>query len=142
MKVWLLYDNPHDEGDNVYGAFSTEEKAEKAFTVFQSKANHPLFIREFELDSLEEFYERASSEYTFYVGWYMGGKWDFSLVSLDSFLSDRTICHHILKTGGISATIYAKSTSDAEHIANDLLSELEQQPVDERGWKWLEKSIS
>lgn len=142
MKIWLLYDNPFDEGDTVYGAFSTEEKAELAITILQPKANYPLYVRELEIDSLEGMFEKAKSEYRKYVGWYMDGKWDFHPCGLDSFLENLGTTHNLLNTSQVSATIVAKSVEDAENIANELLPELMQQPEDERGWKWLEKSIS
>ena len=141
-KIWLLYDNPFDEGDTVYGAFSTEERAEFAITVLQPKANYPLYVRELEIDGLGDVFEKAKSEYRKYVGWYMNGKWDFSPCGLDSFLNNFDNKHYLLKTSQVSATIIAKSVDDAENIANELLPELMQQPEDERGWKWLEKSMS
>lgn len=145
MKIWMLYDNPYDEGCNVYGLFSTKAKAKRAIKLFQGKANHELFGREFEVDSLEQFFEKALSEYRFYTGWYMGGKWDFSPQDLDSFLDkggNNSPRHVMLKTSQISVTIYAKSNEDAERIATELMVELNAQPEDERGWKWLEKELS
>lgn len=141
MKIWLLYDNPYDEGENIYGAFSTEKKAENASTILQPKANYPLYTKEFEVDELESLFEKTKSEYRKYVGWYMSGKWDFYPCGLDSFLNDIDTKQFIMNTGYISATIIAKSAEDAERIANELLPKLEQQPKDERGWKWLEEKF-
>lgn len=32
MKIWILFDNPFDDGCNIYGAFSSKEKAKEAHT--------------------------------------------------------------------------------------------------------------
>lgn len=151
MKIYLLYDNPFDEGDNVYGVFSSEEKAEKARELFTPKSNYDLFIRELDVDDLEKFFEQAQTNPNrLWIGWLrhafaipLGLKlvWDFSPAGLDSFLNQSNHKSMMLENGlnSLSTTIVASSKEEAEQIANEMLQELQKQTKDERGFRWVER---
>lgn len=148
MKIWLLYDNPWDDGDDVYGAFSSEEKAEKAREVFQPKANHELYVREFELDELEKFFEKALSSKRAYIGHAMKynspsgetvpGEWRFSACGLDDLLGEYRK-NHLIETSYLGSYVIASSEKEALEITQKLFIKLLEQEKDELGWRFVEE---
>ena len=150
MKVYILYDDPFDEGWNVYGVFSTEEKLEKALEKFAPESQHELNWAFFELDKLEKFFDipklKTFSGYTpvygtlneetiKYVTWKSVHK-----SGLDKFLQEEIKKDSIFFFGShLDFSIKDNSEDEAIQKANEMLKELIQQPEDERGWKWLEK---
>jgi hypothetical protein len=133
MKIHILYSDPYDEGATVYGAFSSEEKAEMAREIFSSKSNHELYIMELDVDTLEKHYERAKnpkklyylsrtrSDYGFGMRY---GKWRVYPVGLDSFLeggeeSEKVIEFHHFS----SANVLADSEEEAIAIVEKMISE-------------------
>jgi len=149
MKVYVLYDNPYDEGWNVYGVFSIQEKVEKALESFAPESKNELHWESFELDELEKFFgvhkPKAYSGYASvyrpltletikYIQWqsiYKSG--------LESFLVDGVGKNHMFLSNSLSFRVFADSEEEAIQKANEMLKELIKQPEDERGWKWLEK---
>ncbi len=137
MKIYLLYSNPFDEGDEIYGAFSSEEKAEKAKEVFASRTRFELWVTNLEVDELEKHFERALSDESIYSGhrsrYSFGdqvsyGKWGFSIESLDTFLTSSYQEDHkepfiFENKMAMYATVKAKSKEEAEEIANKLVDE-------------------
>lgn len=150
MKIYILYDNPYEEGDNVYGAFSTEEKANIAYEIFSPVSNHQLYIREIELDELEQYYERVKSGKRLYFGTLpkttyllndgLVNKWNLSPCGLDSFFEKDAHKNTLCEFGGyFSATVVASSPEDAEKITNELIEKIKYQPKDEKwGWRYIE----
>lgn len=133
MKIYLLYSNPYDEGAEIYGVFSTEEKVEKAREIFASKSNHELYVSEMEVDALEEHFERAMlperphslwrtrtelGNRTFY------GEWTFHIGGLDSFLERGAASEFVVETKyGMSAHVWAKSEEEAKEIVERMIGE-------------------
>lgn len=131
MKIYLLYENPYDEGDNVFGAFSTEEKANAAHEVFSPVNTHELYIREMELDKLEEAFPLAQSGYRWYSGYksrhgfrdsVIYGNWDFSPCGLDSLFEDGAN-HVMVRPSRVWGFVKAKSEDEAVEVADKILSE-------------------
>lgn len=132
-KIWLLYDNPWDEGDDVYGAFSTEEKANEAHEIFSEVAKHDLYIREMEIDDLEQYYDRVKSGYGLYIGHKSRhhyppypvryGEWGFDQLGLDSFFEKEKADYVVEMDSYVSAHIKAKSEKEAEEIADKIFNE-------------------
>lgn len=148
MKVWVLFDDPYDEGWNVYGIFSSKEKLDIALELFSSKSNQELTWASFELDDLERFFEKAKQPSRWYTGYsplpYSYGD-DLSYLDmhispsgLDSFISDRDKKDTLLLSNSLWLSVYAKSQEDAETKARMMLKEITKQTPDELGWKYLE----
>jgi hypothetical protein len=150
MKVYVLYDNPYDDGWNVYGVFSTEEKLKKALEKFTPESQHELNWAFFELDDLEKFFDVSKLKtYSGYSPVYIPlNEKTIKLVTwkivyesgLDKFLQDEIKKDSIYFFGShLDFSIKAKDEEESIQKANEMLKELIQQPEDERGWKWLEK---
>lgn len=143
MKVYLLCSDSFDEGWDVYGAFSTEEKANKAVETFKIKSKYELFVSEFDMDVLEKYFDKVSSEYDVYHLYkhHRIGKWYVSSGGrLDSWIEhiDNPPKNHILETSALWCTVIAKSEDDAIMLADKLLERLDTVNPDERGWRLLE----
>lgn len=143
MKVHLLCSDPFDEGWDVYGAFSTEEKANRAADIFKSKSQYELFVSSFEVDELENYFDKASSEYYLYNLYkrHRIGKWNVSSGGrLDSWIEyvDHPPKNHILETSALWCTVTAKSEEEAIVLADKLLEGLDTMSPDEHGWRFLE----
>lgn len=132
MKVYILYSNPYDEGDSVYGVFSSEEKVNKALEIFSPLNEHELYFREMELDELEKYYEKALSGYWLWIGnkprhylWkpVTYGDWGFYPAGLDSLFEDDRKDYVLEMDTYVSARITAKSKEEAEEIANKIFEE-------------------
>jgi hypothetical protein len=148
MKIYVLYDNPFDEGWNVYGIFSSQEKLDKAIEVFTPVSNYELLWTFFELDELEKFFE--IKKLRIYGGYspvhsvlnednIKNITWNISPNGLDSFLQNEDRKDSLLLTNALWLTVSAVDKEDAIRKGNELLKELINQPEDERGWKWVEK---
>jgi len=149
MKVYVLYDNPYDEGWNVYGIFSSKEKVEQARENFAFESKNELFWESFEIDALEKFFGvHKPKSYSGYCHPYFPltletikqVQWTSVYESgLDDFLQDVTRKDSIMLTSALWFSVSANSEEEAIQKANEMLKELIKQPEDERGWKWLEK---
>ena len=132
MKTYILYEDPYDEGANIFGAFSTEERANEAHKIFSEVGNHELYIMELELDRLEKYFPEAQSGYWLYYGYRTRsdygrgvsyGKWDFSACGLDSLFEKDRKTSVVEFSRYVNVTIKAKSKEEAEEIANKILEE-------------------
>lgn len=152
MKIYVLYDNPFDEGWNVYGVFSSEEIAIKLKDQFSNQANYELFIEGFELDRLTDFlgtnkpriyhgyspvHEVLNKENIKYITWQ-----SISPSGLDTFLSNSHKKDSLLLSNALWLSVSARDEDEAIQKGNEMLKELIDQPEDERGWKWLEKDVT
>lgn len=138
MKIYMLYDNPNDEGSNVYGVFSSEEKAEIAKDVFSSKASYELFIEGFEVDELESYLEKAKSPLRNYTAWFQNNEWDIRPCGLDSFFLSEPAKDFMMDSGYLpSASVNANSDENALEKLNSMWERLQTVPRDERGWRIL-----
>lgn len=153
MKVWILYDNPFDEGwNNVYGVFSSREKLDLAIEKFAPIATYELFCESFEVDALEKFFDVSKPKvYSGYCPVYRPVlneetikyiEWQSIHESgLDTFLNDEPRKDTLLLTNALWLSVSASSKEEAIQKGNEMLKELINQPEDERGWKYLEKEI-
>jgi hypothetical protein len=130
MKVYLLYANPYDEGDEIFGVFSTVRKAAVARKLFSSKSNNVLFICGMELDELEKHFERAKLPERLYLLHRMkfisgnGGRWSVSVCGLDAFISNNQKENYVVEwKSHTTAHIMAKSEEEAVEIAEKMIDE-------------------
>ena len=148
MKVYVLYDDPYNEGWNIYGIFSSEDLLAKAIEKFTPYSNNELHWTLYDLDELTSFFETTKQrKYYGYAPFYSNlttetlrfVHWDVQASELDSFLQKEERKDYILFSSALWFTVSADSAEDAISKANEMLKELIEQPEDERGWKWLEK---
>ncbi len=148
MRVYVLYDNPYDEGWNVYGIFSSEEKLIKAIEYFTPVSNHELFWAYFTLNDLEKFFHiNKQRRYTGYspVPYFMNEETikhvDFGInpCGLDSFLQEEERKDSLLLSSALWLSVSAENEDDAIRKGKEMLKDIINQPEDERGWKWLER---
>ena len=150
MKVYVLYDNPFDEGwRNVYGVFSSEEKLAKALDEFVPKSTYELLWESFEVDGLEMFFgvekQKVYSGYSPVYGVLNESSikhivWQSMRSSgLDTFLQTETRKDSLLLTNALWLSVSADNEDEAIQKGNEMLKELIKQPEDEHGWKWIEK---
>lgn len=132
-KVWLLYDNPFNEGDNIYGVFSTEEKVNYAHGLLSKFSKDDLYILDYDVDELEKKYERLLSGRRLYIGrrkryqWSSPisyGEWEeFYQSGLDSLLEEEKPDYVFETRHDVSANIRAISSDEAKEKAEKIFQE-------------------
>lgn len=132
MKIYILYENPYDEGDNVFGAFSTRRKANKAHKIFSEVSEHELYIREVELDELEQYYPAVKTGLRWFHGYrtrhnwggsVVYGEWGMSQSGLDSLFGKQRESDVLERDTHVWASIKAPSVEKAKEIADKILEE-------------------
>lgn len=149
MKVYVLYDDPFDDGWNVYGVFSSQEKVDKAIEEFTSQSKYELNWASFELDDLERFfgvdrskifsgyapfYRELNEETIKYIQWQ-----SITESGLDTFLQDTHRKDNIFLSSALWFSVSANNKDEAVQKANEMLKELIKQPADKLGWKFYER---